>query len=218
MRVQLIEDEHDLGGAVAEQLAADGHAVDWVSRADDAQAALSGVDYRLVLLDLGLPDGDGLDLLRQLRREGAKTPVIVLTARDQIRDRIAGLNAGADDYLVKPFDLGEMAARVRAVARRSVGEPSPWFSYGAMTVDRSAREVRLDDRPVFLTGREWSLLALLVERPRTTVSRSQLEAALYQFGAEVESNVVEVYVSRLRKKLGAAIIRTVRGIDYRLGD
>lgn len=218
MRLLLIEDERDLGAAMAEQLAADGHAVDWVGRAEDARAALTGVDYRLVLLDLGLPDGDGLELLREWRRAGAKIPVIVLTARDQIRDRIAGLNAGADDYLVKPFDLGELGARVQAVARRSVGEPCPWFRHGALAVDRAAREVRVNDRPVLLTGREWSVLAMLVERPKTTVTRAQLDAALYRFGAEIESNAVEVYVSRLRKKLGPALIRTVRGVGYRLGD
>lgn len=216
MRVLLIEDEPNLGQAVREHVAADGHAVDWVQRLDEAEDALAAVDYELVLLDLHLPDGRGLDLLRALRRRGDATPVIILTARDQISDRIEGLNSGADDYLVKPFDLDELAARVSAVARRYAGNPNPLFRAGTVEIDRANRQVRVAGRDVDLTSREWAVLDQLLRRPRAVVSKERLEDALYEFGAEVASNAVEVYVSRLRKKLGAELIRTLRGVGYRL--
>ncbi|MCB9946278.1 MAG: response regulator transcription factor [Rhodospirillaceae bacterium] len=216
MRVLLIEDEPNLGQAVREHVAAEGHAVDWFQRLDEAEDALGAVDYELILLDLHLPDGRGLDLLRTLRRRGDATPVIILTARDQISDRIEGLNAGADDYLVKPFDLDELAARVAAVARRYAGNPNPLFRAGAVEVDRANRQVRVAGREVDLTAREWAVLEQLLRRPRAVVSKDRLEDALYAFGAEVASNAVEVYVSRLRKKLGPDLIRTLRGVGYRL--
>ena len=218
VRVLLIEDEPYLGQAVREHVAAGGHAVDWVRRLDEAEAALRAVDYGLILLDLHLPDGRGLDLLRAIRRRGDKRPVIILTARDQVRDRIEGLNAGADDYLVKPFDLDELSARVLAVARRYAGDPNPLFRRGGVEIDQAARHVRRDGKEVDLTGREWAVLDRLIRRPKAIVAKSQIEEALYAFGSEVESNAVEVYVSRLRKKLGRDFIRTVRGVGYRLGD
>jgi two-component system OmpR family response regulator len=218
LRILVIEDEPLLGDAVRERLARDGHAVDHVLRLDDARAALAGVDYGLVLLDLHLPDGLGLDLLRSLRRAGDQRPVMILTARDQIRDRIDGLNAGADDYLVKPFDLDELGARVSAVARRYSGKPNPGLALpGGVTVDRARRAVTRGGKDVILTSREWAVLDNLADRPGATVPKSRLEEALYAFGAEVESNTVEVYISRLRKKLGAAAVVTVRGVGYRLG-
>jgi len=216
MRILLVEDEPGLGEAVATYLKRSRHAVDWVQRLDDAKAALRGVDYGLILLDLHLPDGRGLDLLKALRRSGDKRPVIILTARDQIRDRIEGLNAGADDYLVKPFDLGELAARILAVQRRSTAQASPTLRAGKLIIDRAARKVSADGQEVELTAREWALLECLAQRAGATLSKAQLEEALYAFGAEIESNAVEVYVSRLRKKLGANTIRTVRGLGYRL--
>ena len=218
MRVLLIEDEPNLGQAVREHIAGDGHAVDWVKRLDDAEAALRAVDYGLVLLDLHLPDGLGLDLLRDLRRRGDARPVIILTARDQVTDRITGLNAGADDYLIKPFDLSELSARVQAVARRYSGNPNPVFKLGAVEIDQTARILRHDGKAVDLTGREWALVEALLRRPTAVVSKERLEEALYAFGAEVASNAVEVHVSRLRKKLGHDFIRTLRGVGYRLGD
>lgn len=216
MRILLIEDEPALGEAVATHLKRSNHAVDWVQRLDDADAALRAVDYGLILLDLHLPDGRGLDLLRTLRKADDRRPVIILTARDQIRDRIEGLNAGADDYIVKPFDLDELVARVLAVQRRSAEKASPTFRAGNLTIDQASRKVWRDGNEVQLTAREWALLECLAQRAGATLSKAQLEEALYAFGSEIESNAVEVFVSRLRKKLGADAIHTVRGLGYRL--
>ncbi|MEZ5667886.1 MAG: response regulator transcription factor [Alphaproteobacteria bacterium] len=217
MRLLLIEDEPHLGAAVREHLAAAGHAVDWMPRLDEAEAALRAVAYDVVLLDLHLPDGRGADLLRAMRARGDRRPVIILTARDRISDRIEGLNAGADDYLVKPFDLDELVARLLAVARRYGGDPSPVVRRGRVAIDRAARRASLDGTDVVLTGREWAIVDLLLQRPEATLAKDRIEDALYAFGAEIESNAVEVYVSRLRKKLGRGFIETVRGVGYRLG-
>ncbi len=216
MRILLIEDEDGLGAAVRDQIAADGHAVDWARRLDDADDHTRTVAYDLVLLDLMLPDGQGLDFLRRRRGAGDTTPVIILTARDQISDRIAGLNAGADDYLVKPFDLSELSARVAAVARRYTGNPNPLLNLGELEIDLAAHTIRRAGRRVDLTAREWALFDALVQRPGTVLSKGQLENHLYAFTDEVESNTIEVHVSRLRKKLGRAAIETVRGMGYRV--
>jgi two-component system OmpR family response regulator len=217
MRILLIEDELALGEAVRDHIAAASHAVDWVMRLDDAEAALRAVEYGLVLLDLHLPDGNGLDLLRQIRRADDARPVIILTARDQIRDRIAGLNAGADDYLVKPFDLDELEARVAAVARRYAGNPNPVFRLGDIEIDQAARRLTRSGQPIDLTSREWAVLEQLLRRPNGIVAKERIEEALYSFGDEIESNAIEVHVSRMRKKLGRNAIVTVRGVGYRLG-
>lgn len=217
MRILLIEDDAVLGAAVRDQLAADGHSVDWAQRLDAAADALTGAAFDLVLLDLMLPDGRGLSFLRRLRQRGDVTPVIILTALDQVSDRIEGLNAGADDYLVKPFDLAELSARIGSVARRYAGNPNPIVSHGALDIDLAARSIHRDGRPVALTAREWALFEALLSRPGQLLSKAQLEDKLYAFGAEVESNTIEVHVSRLRKKLGARIIQTERGLGYRLG-
>lgn len=216
MRVLLIEDTQGLGEAVREQIADDGHAVDWVQNLAHAQTIVRSTRYDLMLLDLMLPDGRGLDFLRAQRAAGDSTPVIILTARDQISDRIAGLNAGADDYLVKPFDLFELSARVAAVARRYSGNPNPLLTIGALTVDNAARSILRDGQRVDLTGREWALFEAFIQRPNALLSKAQLEDRLYEFGAEIESNTIEVYISRLRKKLGHELIETVRGLGYRL--
>ncbi|AGZ36496.1 DNA-binding response regulator [Pseudomonas sp. SWI6] len=216
MRVLLVEDAPGLGEAVREQIADDGHAVDWVQRLDHARTSVRTTPYDLILLDLMLPDGLGLDFLRQQRSAGEVTPVIILTAQDQISDRIAGLNAGADDYLVKPFDLFELSARVAAVARRYSGNPNPQIKLGDLQVDMSARTVQRSGATVDLTAREWALFEAFVQRPGALLSKSQLEERLYAFGAEIESNTIEVYISRLRKKLGRDLIETVRGMGYRL--
>ena len=216
MRVLLIEDEPYLGQAVQEQVAADGHAVDWVKRLDEGETALRAVDYGLVLLDLHLPDGRGLDLLKTMRRGGDPRPVIILTARDQISDRIDGLNAGADDYLVKPFDLNELSARVMAVSRRYAGNPNPLIAFADVKIDKAARRAWRGDKTVDLTKREWAIMDLLTQRATAVISKEQIEEALYAFGSEIESNTVEVHISRLRKKLGRDAIQTLRGVGYRL--
>jgi len=216
MRVLLVEDTEALGQAVYEQIAEDGHAVDWVQRLSHAQASVRTTRYDLILLDLMLPDGAGLDFLRQRRTAGDRTPVIILTARDQISDRIAGLNAGADDYLVKPFDLFELSARVAAVARRYSGNPNPLLQLGSLSIDSAARNILRDGAKVDLTAREWAVFEAFLQRPGALLSKTQLEDRLYAFGAEIESNTIEVYISRLRKKLGAEMIETVRGMGYRL--
>lgn len=217
MRVLLIEDDDVLGAAVHDQIASDGHSVDWVRRLDAADHAIAGVPYDLVLLDLMLPDGRGIPFLRRLRARGTATPVIILTALDQVSDRIEGLNAGADDYLVKPFDLAELSARIGSVARRYSGNPNPIVIHGSLQIDLAARSIRRDGRLVPLTAREWALLEAFLSRPGQLLSKAQLEEKLYAFDAEVESNAIEVHVSRLRKKLGAEIIVTERGLGYRLG-
>ncbi len=218
MRILLIEDEPYLGQAVQEHIAAHGHAVDWIQRIDDAEAALSAVEYGLILLDLHLPDGRGLDLLKETRRLGKKWPVIILTARDQIGDRIEGLNSGADDYLVKPFDLDELIARIQAVARRYAGDPNPVIRVGGVEIDSAARRATCNDKDVTLTKKEWAIVDQLIQRPKTIITKERLEEALYAFGSEIESNAVEVYVSRVRKKLGRDFVHTVRGLGYRLGE
>jgi two-component system, OmpR family, response regulator len=217
MRVLLVEDDYVLGEAVREHVASLGHGVDWMKRLDDAREALATVAYELVLLDLNLPDGRGLDLLRELRRQGADAPVIILTAQDQIAARIEGLNSGADDYLVKPFDLSELSARIAAVARRYSGNANPLLRRGELEIDLARRIVNVAGKPVDLTAREWAVLERLVRHPNALIAKTDIEDSLYEFGAEIESNAVEVYVSRLRKKLGHDAIRTVRGAGYVIG-
>ena len=217
MRVLLVEDDYVLGEAVREHVASLGHGVDWMKRLDDAREALATVAYELVLLDLNLPDGRGLDLLRELRRQGADAPVIILTAQDQIAARIEGLNTGADDYLVKPFDLSELSARIAAVARRYSGNANPLLRRGELEIDLARRIVCVAGKPVDLTAREWAVLERLVRHPNALIAKTDIEDSLYEFGAEIESNAVEVYVSRLRKKLGHDAIRTVRGAGYVIG-
>ncbi|WP_224702310.1 response regulator transcription factor [Devosia aquimaris] len=216
MRILLIEDDHVLGAAIRDHIAAEGHGVDWMQRLDDARAALDTVAYQLVLLDLNLPDGRGLDLLRGLRAKGNDVPVIISTAQDQIAVRIEGLNAGADDYLVKPYDLSEMSARLAAVARRYGGSPSPVVTIGSVAVNTATRIVTLDGKPVTLTAREWAVLERLLSRRGAIVTKADIEDSLYAFGAEIESNAVEVYVSRLRKKLGKDFVTTLRGLGYQV--
>lgn len=217
MSVLLIEDDTVLGAAVRDQIAADGHSVDWATRLDAAGEYLDVAVYDLILLDLMLPDGRGQPFLRALRARGSVTPVIILTALDQISDRIEGLNAGADDYMVKPFNLSELSARVGAVARRYSGNPNPLVTLGDLKIDLAARSVRQNGKAVPLTAREWVLFEALVQHPGQLLSKAQLEERLYSFETEIESNTIEVHVSRLRKKLGRARIETVRGMGYRLG-
>lgn len=217
MRILLIEDDQVLGAAVRDQIASDGQSVDWVQRLDDAGEAVSATAFDLILLDLMLPDGRGVTFLKGLRARGDATPVIILSALDQLSDRLEGLNAGADDYLVKPFDLPELSARIGSVARRYSGNPNPLITHGALQIDLAARSIHKEGRAVQLTAREWALFEAFVSRPGQLLSKSALEEKLYAFDAEVESNTIEVHVSRLRKKLGSAVIVTERGLGYRLG-
>jgi len=214
MRILLVEDDRMLGAGLQVGLRQQGWAVDWVRDGEAAEEALRGEPYDLALLDLGLPKKGGLEVLAGLRRRKNAVPVLILTAQDAIGDRVAGLDAGADDYLVKPFDLDELAARIRALHRRSGGRAEPRLAVGGLTLDPAAHEVRLDGAAVPLSAREFALLQALLERPGRPLSRAQLEERLYGWGEEVESNAVEVHVHALRKKLGAHWIRTLRGVGY----
>lgn len=217
MRILLIEDDTVLGDAVRAQIAIDGQSVDWVTRLDAGADAMAVAAYDLILLDLMLPDGLGVGFLRRLRQRGDVTPVIILTALDQISDRIEGLNAGADDYLVKPFDLSELTARIGSVARRYSGNPNPIITHGALEIDLASRSIYRAGKSVQLTAREWALFDALLARPGQLLSKTQLEDKLYAHGTEIESNTIEVHISRLRKKLGPEVIQTERGMGYRLG-
>jgi two-component system, OmpR family, response regulator QseB len=216
MRILLVEDDPMIGEGVVSGLAGEGHAVDWVRDGAAAEAALAINPYALVVLDLGLPRRDGLEVLRDLRARKADVPVLVMTARDTVRDRVAGLDAGADDYLVKPFDLDELTARVRALLRRAAGRAEPLVELGALVLNPATHQARWHGEPVELSGREFALLSALAERPGAVVSRAQLEEKLYGWNELIGSNAVEVHVHNLRRKLGEDAIRTVRGLGYRL--
>jgi two-component system response regulator QseB len=214
MRLLLVEDDAMIGESLCAALRQDGYTVDWVQDGRAAEAALANPVYELVLLDLGLPKKDGLAVLRNLRARGERVPVLVLTARDSVSDRVTGLDAGADDYLVKPFSLEELAARIRALLRRDAGRAEPLVRVGAVTLNPATREVALDGKPVALSAREYALLEALAARPGAVLSRAQLEEKLYGWGHEVESNTVEVYIHSLRRKFGQQFIKNVRGVGY----
>jgi len=216
MRVLLAEDDAMIGAAVQDRLRGQGLAVDWVRDGRAAETALTGDVYDLLLLDLGLPGREGLAVLRGLRGRGSTLPVVILTARDAVDDRVAGLDAGADDYVVKPFDLKELEARLRAVLRRRAGRASSVIEHGRLTLDLSSHELRRDGVAVPVSPREFALLHALLERPGRILSRAQLEERLYGWGEEVGSNVVEVHIHSLRRKLGTDLIRNVRGVGYRI--
>ena len=216
MRVLLAEDDAMIGAAVQDRLRGQGLAVDWVRDGRAAETALAGDVYDLLLLDLGLPGREGLAVLRGLRGRGSTLPVVILTARDAVDDRVAGLDAGADDYVVKPFDLKELEARLRAVLRRRAGRASSVIEHGRLTLDLSSHELRRDGVAVPVSPREFALLHALLERPGRILSRAQLEERLYGWGEEVGSNVVEVHIHSLRRKLGTELIRNVRGVGYRV--
>ena len=214
MRALLAEDDGMIGEAVVSALKDASYAVDWVRDGEAACEALATHAYDIVLLDLGLSGKDGLDVLRLSRSQGAVTPVLVITARDAIDDRILGLDAGADDYIVKPFDIGELLARMRAVVRRKAGSPHPILSNGRIDLDPATHEVSFDGAPVRLTAREFALLRALLLRPGAILSRGELEDRIYGWGEEVESNAVEFLIHSLRRKLGADAIRNVRGVGW----
>lgn len=214
MRLLLVEDDPLLGDGVRAGLKLSGFAVDWVTDGQAAKHALESECYSLMVLDIGLPQISGLDLLKWLRQRGGRLPVLMLTARDTVADRVSGLDCGADDYLVKPFDLDELVARLRALARRSAGQAAPELQHGGLKVDLAAHAVTFNGQAVELSAREFTLLIELLRSCGKVLSREQLEQRLYGWGEEVESNSVEVHIHHLRKKLGADLIRTVRGVGY----
>lgn len=205
-----------IGKSVQQGLRQDGSSVDWVRDGQAAELALTTTPYELLLLDLGLPGRSGLDVLARLRRSGNDIPVLIITARDAVADRIRGLDSGADDYLVKPFDLDELSARMRALLRRHAGRASPVIEHGDLRMNPATHELTQDGRPVALSGREFALLQALLERPGTPLSRTKLEERLYGWGEEIESNAVEVYIHSLRRKLGTERIKNIRGVGYLL--
>lgn len=216
MRILLVEDDSLLGDGLRAGLAQSGFRVDWVQDGVAADLALTTESFAAVVLDWNLPRRDGLSLLQRLRERRDATPVLMLTARDALDDRVAGLDAGADDYLVKPVAIAELAARLRALTRRAAGRVDPLLRHGALQLDPAARSARLGDAPLELSLREFDLLALLLAQPGRPLSREQIENALYGWGEEVESNAVEVHVHHLRKKLGPDWIKTLRGVGYLL--
>jgi two-component system response regulator QseB len=216
MRVLLAEDDPMIGASVRQGLRQDGFAVDWVTDGRAAELALAEGVHDALLLDLGLPRRGGLEVLGAMRRRGDARPVLILTARDALADRVAGLDAGADDYMVKPFELGELAARLRALQRRSAGRAAPVLEHGEIRLDPASHEVRRNGERVELSAREFALLEALLARPGAILSRAQLEEKLYGWKDSVESNAVEVHIHALRRKLGADFIRNVRGVGWKV--
>ncbi|MDT8997780.1 response regulator [Paucibacter sp. APW11] len=216
MRLLLVEDDAMIGEQLLELLRAEGYAVDWVRDGELADTALLSQSYDLVLLDLGLPRRDGMSVLRALRARKQTMPVLIATARDALEQRIAGLDAGADDYVLKPFELHELLARIRALLRRASGRAEPVYEHKGVSINPATREVLLDGQPVSLSAREWAVLEPLLARPGMVLSRQQLEEKLYSWKDEISSNAVEVYIHGLRKKLGAGLIQNVRGVGYRV--
>ncbi len=214
MRLLLVEDDPLIGDGVRTGLTQEGYAVDWLKDGRSAEQALQTEDYDLMILDLGLPKMSGLEILERLRAKQNDLPVLVLTAKDTVADRITGLDCGADDYLVKPFSLDELNARLRALHRRHRARSSPTIQHGAISLDPASHEVTCDGAPVNISAREFAVLQMLLENAGKVLSRSRIEEGLYAWNEEVESNAVEVHIHHLRKKLGTSLIRTIRGVGY----
>lgn len=216
MRLLVVEDDAMVGDGLCRGLRQDGFTVDWVEEAEGAELALDTTAYDLIVLDLGLPGRSGMELLSDWRQGGRETPVLILTARDAVNDRVKGLDGGADDYLVKPFDLDELAARIRALLRRRAGRARPVLTHGDVMLDPASHEVTCRGQAVALSPREFAVLSILMDKPGAVLSRATLEERLYGWNEEVESNAVEVHIHHLRRKLGSDFIRTLRGAGYYL--
>lgn len=216
MRLLLVEDDEMIGETIVETMRQTGYAVDWARDAREADLSLLHDLYDLVMLDLGLPGDDGLNVLKRYRQRQGNAPAIILTARDAVQSRIDGLDAGADDYLVKPFDLDELSARVRALLRRRTGQTNPLYTHGGLVLNPVTHEVTLDGEALALVPREFSLLQILIEEPSRVFTRSEIEEKMYGWGEEVDSNTIQVHIHSLRRKIGADWIVTVRGVGYRL--
>ena len=214
MRILIVEDDPMIGASIRTGLRQDGYTADWARDGNSAELAVATNEYDAILLDLGLPGRSGLELLAQWRRKRNAVPILIITARDSVEDRIAGLDGGADDYLVKPFDLNELAARVRALLRRRSGRATPVIEHGPLQLDPATHEVRLNGNEIRLSGREFALLHALLQVPGVPLSRSQLEDRLYGWEEEIGSNAVEVHIHALRRKIGSELIRNVRGVGY----
>lgn len=214
MRLLLVEDDYLLGNGVVTGLRHENHVVDWVQDGQSAKLSMVATNYDVVILDLGIPKINGLELLTWFRKSGSKTPVLILTARDTVQDRVSGLDSGADDYMIKPFDLDELFARLRVLSRRSAGRPTPFLVFGDIQVDPAARRVTQKDKQVELSAKEFNLFYELVTHMGQVLTREQLEEKLYGWGQEIESNSVEVHIHHLRRKLGGGLIKTIRGVGY----
>ncbi|MBK8888955.1 MAG: response regulator [Dechloromonas sp.] len=214
MRILIVEDDPMIGAGIRTGLRQDGYTADWVRDSKSAELAVVTNEYDAILLDLGLPGRSGLDLLAQWRRKRNMVPILIITARDSVEDRIAGLDTGADDYLVKPFALNELAARLRALLRRRSGRATPVIEHGPLHLNPATHEVRLNGNPIKLSGREFALLHALLQAPGVPLSRSQLEDRLYGWEEEIGSNAVEVHIHALRRKIGSELIRNIRGVGY----
>jgi len=214
MRLLLVEDDEILGDGLVAGLTMEGYAVDWLTNGKLADEALKLNSYELIVLDLNLPDMDGLSILRSLRNRKNETPVMVLTAKDTVADRVLGLDSGADDFVIKPFELDEVCARLRALARRSEGRSAPTIAYKGVVLDPAAHQVTFNNDKIELSQKEFEILNFLMSNIGKVISRARLEESLYSWNSDIESNAVEVHIHHLRKKLDASLIRTVRGVGY----
>lgn len=217
MRILLVEDDALLGDGIQKSLSHLGFTVDWMRDGKQGENALTSEEYAAVVLDLGLPQQDGLALLQSVRAKGVRTPILILTARDDKLDKLKGFNLGADDYVIKPIDMEELAARLRALIRRSAGRASPHIKIGSVEIDPDARQAWYEGKPVELSAKEFAVLELLVQNAGRVLTRAQLEQSLYGWGDSADSNTIEVFIHHLRKKLGSGFIQTLRGIGYTVG-
>ena len=218
MRILLVEDDRMIGESLHKALSQNGYAIDWVKDGDTAEISLSTHTYDMMLLDLGLPGKPGLEVLQQLRTQKNDLPVLILTAHDNLSDKDMGLDTGADDYLIKPFELEELEARIRSLSRRRYGHATPLLTAGNITLNPATHEITIRETATLLGAREYALMHALMERPGAVLSVSDLEDRLYGWNEEVESNAIEVHIYQLRKKLGKACIVNIRGVGYKIGD